>query len=364
MDEEIRVCSMCGCELQENETVEVDGEAVCDECAEQYTTTCDHCGETIWAEDAVTDEHMNLCSCCFDDHYRRCENCGRLVHDNDVLWSNDLPYCAHCYDNLDVEIEEYSYKPEPIFYGEGSRYFGVELEIDCGGKEDDNAGRIKAEANTRDEYIYIKADSSLDNGFEIVTHPMTLDFHLHQMYWEDVLNEAIRLGYKSHMTSTCGLHIHVNRDAFGENEAEQEKVIERLLFFVETHWNELFTFSRRSPHNINRWAARYGMEKSGKEILDKAKKGNLGRYAAVNLCPYQTIEFRIFRGTLKLNTLYATLQLVNKICDVALFMSEEEIGQQSWGNFVQTITEPELIQYLKERRLYVNDPVEEEGEEQ
>ena len=79
MDEEIRVCSMCGCELQENETVEVDGEAVCDECAEQYTTTCDHCGETIWAEDAVTDEHMNLCSCCFDDHYRRCENCGRLV---------------------------------------------------------------------------------------------------------------------------------------------------------------------------------------------------------------------------------------------------------------------------------------------
>ena len=65
MDEEIRVCSMCGCELQENETVEVDGEAVCDECAEQYTTTCDHCGETIWAEDAVTDEHMNLCSCCW-----------------------------------------------------------------------------------------------------------------------------------------------------------------------------------------------------------------------------------------------------------------------------------------------------------
>ena len=357
MDEEIRTCSMCGCELQENETVEVDGEAVCDECAEQYTTTCDHCGETIWAEDAVTDEHMNLCSCCFDDHYRRCENCGRLVNDNDVLWSNDLPYCAHCYDNLDVEIEEYSYKPEPIFYGEGSRYFGVELEVDCGGKEDDNAGRIKADANTRDEYIYIKADGSLDDGFEIVTHPMTLDFHMKQMYWEDVLKEAVRLGYKSHMTSTCGLHIHVNRDAFGENEAEQEKVIERLLFFVETHWNELFTFSRRSPHNINRWAARYGMEKSGKEILDKAKKGNLGRYAAVNLCPYQTIEFRIFRGTLKLNTLYATLQLVNKICDVALSMSEEEIGNQSWSDFVQTITEPELIQYLKERRLYVNEEV-------
>lgn len=87
MDEEIRVCSMCGCELQENETIEVEGDLICDECATEHTTTCDHCGETIWTEDAITDEHMTLCSCCYDDHYRRCENCGRLVHDNDTLWS-------------------------------------------------------------------------------------------------------------------------------------------------------------------------------------------------------------------------------------------------------------------------------------
>ena len=72
----------------------------------------------------------------------------------------------------------------------------------------------------------------------------------------------------------------------------------------------------------------------------------------------------MFRGTLKLNTLIATLQLVNKICDVALSMSEVEIEQQSWRDFVLTITEPELLQYLKERQLYVNDEVETEDEEQ
>ena len=108
---------------------------------------------------------------------------------------------------------------------------------------------------------------------------------------------------------------------------------------------------------MNRWAARYGIEKTGKAILDKAKKGNVGRYAAINLCPYQTIEFRLFRGTLKLNTLLATLQLVNAICDVAIFMSEEQIAALSWRDFVMTIEEPELIQYLKERRLFVNEPV-------
>ena len=137
-------------------------------------------------------------------------------------------------------------------------------------------------------------------------------------------------------------------------------MIERILFFTELHWNELFVFSRRSPYSMNRWAARYGIEKTGKQILDKAKKGNVGRYAAINLCPYQTIEFRLFRGTLKLNTLIATLQLVNKICDVALSMSEEEIAAQSWRDFVMTIEEPELIHYLKERRLYVNEECETE----
>ena len=360
--EEQRLCSHCGCILEESEGIELDDDLLCDDCAEEHTVTCDHCGERIWASDSICDDRTTLCCCCFDDHYRRCEECGRILHDDDVLWYHDMPYCANCYDRLDTEIEEYGYKPEPIFYGEGSRFFGVELEVDFGGKDEENARRIKAQTNTRCENIYIKSDGSLDDGFEIVTHPMTLDYHLHDLFWEDVLQEAAHLGYRSHMTSTCGLHVHVNRDALGADRDEQEKVIERILYFVELHWNELFIFSRRSQHNMQRWAARYGIEKTGKEILDKAKKGNNGRYAAVNLCPYHTIEFRLFRGTLKLNTLIATPQLVNRICDVALSMSEAEIEQQSWRDFAMTITEPELIQYLKERQLYINEEVETEDE--
>ncbi len=358
--EEQRLCSHCGCILEESEGIELDDELLCDDCADEHTVTCDHCGERIWATDSICDERTTLCPCCFDDHYRRCEGCGRILHDDDVLWHNDLPYCAYCYDRLDTEIEEYGYKPDPIYYGDGTRFFGVELEIDGAGKDDESAARIKKQTNIRCEHIYCKSDGSLDDGFEIVTHPMTLDYHMGCMYWADVLQEAVHLGYRSHMTNTCGLHVHVNRDAFGETREEQEKVIERILFFTELHWNELFTFSRRSPYSMNRWAARYGIEKTGKQIFDKAKKGNVGRYAAINLCPYHTIEFRLFRGTLKLNTLYVTLQLVNKICDVALFMSEDEIAQKSWRDFVLTITEAELLQYLKERQLYVNDEVETE----
>ena len=70
---------------------------------------------------------------------------------------------------------------------------------------------------------------------------------------------------------------------------------------------------------------------------------------------YTTIEFRMFRGTLKYNTFIAALELVDAICDLAVNLTDEGIAKMSWSEFVDTITEPELIQYLKERRLYIND---------
>lgn len=82
----------------------------------------------------------------------------------------------------------------------------------------------------------------------------------------------------------------------------------------------------------------------------------------INLENAGTIEFRMFRGTLKLNTIIATLQLVDKVCDAAISLSDEEMKSLSWTTFVSGCSEPELVQYLKERRLYINEPV--SGEEE
>ena len=65
---------------------------------------------------------------------------------------------------------------------------------------------------------------------------------------------------------------------------------------------------------------------------------------------------------MKYNTFLATIQLVNRICDTAMYNTDESIAKLSWSNFVADITEPELIQYLKERRLYVNEYVTESEE--
>jgi hypothetical protein len=42
---------------------------------------------------------------------------------------------------------------------------------------------------------------------------------------------------------------------------------------------------------------------------------------------------------------------------MAVSMSQEDLEALSWSEFVSKIESPELIQYLKERRLYVNEAV-------
>ncbi len=69
------------------------------------------------------------------------------------------------------------------------------------------------------------------------------------------------------------------------------------------------------------------------------------------------MEIRIFRGTLKLNTFLATLQMINHLCDVAVSFTDEELQDMGWYDFLSSVTEPELIQYLRERFLYVNEPI-------
>lgn len=359
------LCESCGQLFPSEELILFDHAVLCLNCLESRTLLCADCGDRIWREDNAGDDEMPLCQSCYDEYYYSCSQCGRIIHEDDAHMVRDMPLCNACYHSSRV-IQDYSYKPSPIFYGKGGRFFGVELEMDEGGEDNENAIELLSIANRLGELAYCKHDGSLMNGFELVTHPMTLDFHRSQMPWKEILHRAVSLGYRSHQAQTCGLHIHVNRTTFGRSEEMQDACIARVLYFFEKHWEELLKFSRRTPRQLERWAARYGLRDQPCEILDHAKKGyqydHNGRYTCVNLQNHNTIEFRIFRGTLKFNTLIATLQLVNQVCNLAFFLSDWELKAMSWTTFVSGCTSPELVQYLKERQLYINEPVETEEE--
>ena len=358
--EAILECSECGTKLTEDSSRIFNGEVFCVNCFEQATTLCDCCGTRIYRDCAQGNERVSVCDECYDNNYTHCEDCGRLIHNNNAYYEDDsdYPYCHDCYEKRqDSAIKCYNYKPEPIFFGSGNLFMGVELEIDEGGEDDENAEALINIANSTGEHIYCKHDGSIGCGFEIVSHPMTLDYHTSKMNWQKIFADAVSMDYRSHQTDTCGLHIHVSRAAFGKNYDEQEDAISRVVYFVENHWNELLKFSRRTEENINRWASRYGISTTAKDTYKNAKDRHMGRYVAVNLENYATIEFRMFRGTLNHKTFIATLQLVDEICGIAINMSDKQIESTTWSDFVLRISpdKKELIEYLKAKRLYVNE---------
>jgi len=357
-------CKFCGKVLGKGEQHEFDGKVMCETCFENLTSVCRHCGERLWNDENNGDSNFVLCQRCYDNHYTTCERCGMVIHYDSALYfdDDDNPYCHSCYEieSKDQSIHDYNYKPEPIFYGNDDMYMGVELEIDHGGESSDSADELLYIANFPNERMYMKHDGSIEDGFEMVTHPMSLDYHKKEMPWGKVFDKALDMGYRSHKTSTCGLHIHVSRDALGPDHDAQEEVIARIVYFVEAHWNELLKFSRRTESNIMRWASRYGIEASARTVYDKAKKGNMGRYVCVNLQNFNTIEFRIFRGTLKYETFIATLELVHEICNRAIDATDYAFETMCWSDFVKCIdkeAKPHLINYLKEKQLYINEPV-------
>ena len=218
MKEGNMTCSECGVVLNEEYAHHFDGQILCEDCLRRLTVTCDNCGDRIWRNDAEGNETYTLCGHCYDNHYTNCEDCGRLIHNDDAYYfdDEDYPYCRDCYEGINKKvIKDYNYKPEPIFYGDGNLFYGVELEIDKGGEYSENAEILLGIANKDNEHLYCKHDGSICEGFEMVSHPMSLEYHTNNMNWRSIFEKAVDMGYRSHNTSTCGLHIHCSRSDFG-----------------------------------------------------------------------------------------------------------------------------------------------------
>ena len=326
----------------------------CSDCYSNYTTECDWCNERHHNDDIHHNQHnQDLCENCWENA-SCCEDCGEWLQDDQTYNHNDCTYCENCYNNIDKFIHEYSYKPDPIFHGNTSDFLGVELELDEGGKSEANAeGLLETMNFNTEDKIYIKDDGSLNDGFEIVSHPATLEQHLTVFDWEALLTECINLGYTSHDAETCGLHVHINKEAFGDSELEQDLNISKLLLITEVFWDNLVKFSRRTDAQLSRWAKRYGLTSDSDELLKDAKASYYkNRYRAINLQNDHTVEIRIFRGTLNYTTFTATLQFCQLLLDICRNYKIQDIQQITWEKVTAHASEyVELQEYLQKRGL-------------
>ena len=217
-----------------------------------------------------------------------------------------------------------------ILETDAKKQVGFELEVQCNNR---NIDLNKMAFLTRQNFGCITAsDSSIGRGYEIISDITSLD----KLQADKDNNKALFKylsdnDFVSHnaYNEKCGLHIHINRNKLVDNydinnEEKQNEFIAKICILellFDNFKSELKAFSRRNDFYYCTFLGdRFDTRKSV-DVINANKDFTLGTWGAhsvaINVQHKDTIEFRIFRGTLEYDTLIASIQLCNNLVEIA-----------------------------------------------
>lgn len=322
--EETCTCTSCGNDYPESEMTHQDRSRccaelhLCESCLSDYST-CIECGNLFPGDFAHLFNEEGYCQYCYHCRFSTCESCGETFNRDD-LDSNG--YCETCQDSEDEddtgvwEVHDYNFKPVPRFFGKSHTglFFGLEWETQ---RTRELLYRLEAMSEW-----YAKTDSSIgEEGIEFVSHPMSLQYIREN--WDSLIMPIAKLanfGARSWNGGACGFHIHTSEGAWSHMQ-----VFKVTRFFANHPRYVLKISGRASLEALSRWAAiDYDNPNNGSSGLAyKAMHKGTGelygsRYLALNLNNKNTIEFRLFRGTLKPERIAACIEFVQALFDYTL----------------------------------------------
>lgn len=358
-------CEQCG-SLERSDYGEwVDDEFYCSSgCVEDAGYRwCEYCGEWEYADECeYVVDYGYVCEYGrTQSNFEYCEHCGNWFHGDDFDF--DRGCCYNCADECGDTIGGYhdhkgTYRT--VKYGDSDKNIGTEIEVerkDSDYSTDEMASILDGQYNPdwQRPHIVFERDGSLSDGFEIISTPHSMD-EFYKFDWAGVFNELSSKGYRSHDTSTCGLHLHFSRTWFGKTLRSQELGIRRTIALYEVFYNEFVKASRREEKKASDWAKSYGLYwGQGLDTLYELTAGALdtwkyGRYRAVNLCNNATVEFRLGRGTLKVESFNAWVDLHATICRNCHRVKNNELDNlDKWFDGIK----PETVDYLESREAFM-----------
>ena len=261
--------------------------------------------------------------------------------------------------NSKTYIHQYNYTPEYIKHFmdyENKRttlLLGVEIEVGGNKPEIDLNNKqsvvkkciqiMNGSNSDKEDLIYSTHDGTVQ--IELDTMPCSLEYHRNKMNYKEMFKYLDEQGYKGHDCDTAGLHIHANRDYLGKTKMQQYLVISKILYIIEKFNDNICVIGRRHTNYSQFVGDRC---KADTAINLFTKYDNTGKKAALNLQHKDTIEFRMFKSTLKYETFLLTLEFVKDIIDFAKSVNIEEIEKITWNDLMRTFSK-ELQQYYVDR---------------
>lgn len=351
LTDEYAICNNCD-EISriEDMTYTHDG-MVCSNCADNFYTYSDvmdqwiHDDEVVWVGDEVmTDEYR-------DNHYYCCESCDEWFDlEREGCESDDGYYlCDSCADDYRLEngsvyykdsgyIQEYHPDIDLHFYGNGPKFLGCEYEVQGGGCNSNIAESIFGDYKE----FYCSSDSSLDEGFEAITHPCSPAYLLSNIEWEEITKRLGRNGYDEE--DGAGFHIHISREHF-----KSQFHIGKLIKFFSENYQTLMEFGNRDWGNADSYAKPTEYDDDDK-FIDIYNETRGDRYHAVNVWPSATVEIRLFNTTYRPEVIRSYIQFVDIITDLANGFYKD----MTFENVRNEATERgynELVNYMNEQGI-------------
>lgn len=328
----------------------------CNECVNTDARQCADCGDYFAIDDfggryEVWDRgDVWLCEDC-SDAYGRCYRCDCLVMAEDADYDGWDYCCPNHSPNRGEHISEYNHTYGSFFWqddgsckyeyeldDDNKLYLGIELEVTRCDSRAALADAIYDDGMLGDMKFCCKEDCTINtnpnDGVEIVSQPMTPLYHLNSGVWERIVELAYNENARSHDGGLCGLHMHVSRNALHGGEDTVYR-IDRLMHHFK---NELIRFSRRESFGWCRITDDSDIV-CHKNIADrkyawKVRKHRLeGHDVALNDSNDATVEYRLWRGTLNIETLRATIELTTGMTIIADRMSDEMADGLTWTMF-------------------------------
>ena len=322
----------------DDEYNDVEGELWCQGCTRNDAHWCDLCDNYFTGYTYGTDDSDDtMCERCYENNTTYCEDC-------DSVYLNGCEY-NHDEDNDSRLIHDYSYRPDPKFYSsedEQTRlYFGIEIETEVRGG-DYGQRRVAAEYAQQLEsegLAYLKSDGSLECGFEIVTHPLSHSYFMNDAstLWNTIGILKERYDMMAWGTKTCGLHIHISRAGFSGGSHQH-----RFLQLVYNNKDFYEVLAGRSSSHWAKFDDNIDPTTGAKSFKHKFERGGSDRYSAVNTNNRQTLEMRIFRGSLNTRFIKSCIDLAHASVEFTRVMSVPEVREHKLDCI-------NLIQYIRER---------------
>jgi len=334
---------------------------------------CEDCSDYFHMEDGTGtyDGDYRVCNSCLDDNYTYSDNRDTYITNQDYEdeqdeQEEDEPEYQHI-GSYHSSKRNLGHIPSSYDMRSPRVLLGLELEIEV--SDDyckdtrakvllDGMSDYKDEDNIRHTYCLMEEDGSLDNGFEMVTAYTGLDVHKAQLQY--FKNRTA--GLTSHDTSTCGLHVHVCKSSMTTLHAA------KMVLFINDPANIglVKAIARRSDASYskikNKKDDKHWLKDSVHSSKDKdeqIRRMNSDRYEALNFKNDRTIEFRLFKGTLKYETMIACLEFSFACWHFTASASASEL---TTGKFLEFICMPEnrkdtrfLRAYLKEKGYTLSD---------